>query len=974
MASGTQGYEAAQGDIIESLVDRFKKRKDDKKKKGDTSPPPNQPASISVSTPTQKMLVQGKTVQQLMPGSSALATTTGGDITQYSSENGEVLSVLVREVQTTNKLLQAQNQLLLRGSKGGAITKFEKQELALEETEDLSDTQGYDKAKQKNPFKSLWDMIWGPIKGFLRRILDAVLVLAPAIAAAAVAVTAAIKAQTVALAAAQALGGLTNALTRSRGAGAIKPVTVRDITNQPRGALTGTNVRGALPPGKVTPSSALVRTNPTAIPGQRALPPGQGVAFNPQVQAKTKVLETVDLDNIPDNMRGKVGVIDQVSIDRGNFKGKNSVFNALTEQANSGVPAEAKNARDMLQKQGATVTPQVRPKTPAIPKGVTNNADAVADAAKLANKGGAAKYLIPGASAITAGLSVISGDYAGAIVDAADATGDAIAVSGATGAMATVGAALTNTAFVLGAGIASSYVGQATRGVGDWIRGDGNNMALNLASGIIETLSGTLETIGAPFRAIFEFINSGFNMEKSNEVMAEIDSNLRESFRQGLNQIDFLNIIPDDKGGFGTLGLYGDAATRADAKMRGEVKNASGGSYFLDNPSNFGPFQGGEAGGEIVTFTPFGGRELVNKMGAHMTDALQAPFQFAIGGIAAAVDKVIGMLGPIGQMMKSAVGPTLEKLVKASGLTNLSLKNVSGGLGPMGGLFGGGLNNMLGGVFPGLNLPRNTLNRGPGGAPRPGSSAGSQVLNIGSGGGELKGLTREDYEYMARTIAGEAGPGDDQYLVAGAILNRVASGAFPNSVKSVVTAGQGTAHPQFEGYIANANTDEIVARLMSPEGQARLVASLNRLQGRTDFKGQTQLHNRVAAEDPMFDTKGNFAHYSWQTGPNSVRPSSYVDPNYGMFIKQQNNLSPVTAPPTLGSNFPNINAPSLSTTDQILMETMPEFFKAMQDLKSLNNSRGNTTTTDGTGGILQPAADPHASLFAPLHLSRLGAN
>ena len=969
MASGTQGYEAAQGDIIESLVDRFKKRKKNDKK-GDTSPPPNQPASISVSTPTQKMLVQGKTVQQLMPGSSALATTTGGDITQYSSENGEVLSVLVRETQTTNKLLQAQNQLLLRGSKGGAITKFDKQEAALEETEDLSDTQGYEKAKQKNPFKALWDMIWGGIKGFLAPILEAVKALAPAIAIAAAGIIGAIKAQAIA----QALGGLTQSLRGLRGGG-IKPVTVRDVTGMPRGALTGTNVKGALPPGKVTPSSSLVRTNPTAIPGQKALPPGQGTAFKPQVQAKTKVLETVDLDNIPDNMRGKTGMIDQVSIDKGNFKGKNSVFQALTQQANSGVPGEAKNAREMLRQGGATVTPQVRPKTPAIPKGVTNNADAVADAAKLANKGGAAKYLIPGASAITAGLSVISGDYAGAIVDAADATGDAIAVSGATGAMATVGAALANTAFVLGAGISSSYVGQATREVGDWVRGDGNNMALNLASSIIEGLSATLETVGAPFRAIFEFINSGFNIEKSNEVMAGIDSNIRESARQGLNAIDFLNIIPDEKGAFGTLGLYGDAATRADAKMRGEgeVKNARGGSYFLDNPSNFGPFQGGEAGGEVVTFTPFGGRRLVNEMGAHMTDALQAPFQFAIGGIAAAVDKVIGMLGPIGQMLKSAIGPTLEKLVKASGLTNLNLKNVTGGLGPMGGLFGGGLNDMFSGLLPGLNLTRNTLNRGPGGAPRPGSTAGSDVLNIGSGGGQLKGLTREDYEYMARTIAGEAGPGDDQYLVAGAILNRVASGKFPNSVKSVVTAGQGTAHPQFEGYRANANTDEIVARLMSPEGQARLVASLNRLQGRTDFKGQTQLQNRVASMDPMFDKKGNFAHYYYETGPNSVRPSNYVDPNYQQFIKQQNN-TPVTAPPTLGSNFPNINAPTLSTTDQILMETMPELFRAMQSLKSLSNGGGNTTTTDGTGGILQPASDPHASLFAPLHLSRLGAN
>ena len=416
----------------------------------------------------------------------------------------------------------------------------------------------------------------------------------------------------------------------------------------------------------------------------------------------------------------------------------------------------------------------------------------MSDAAKLADTGGGAKYLIPGASAITAGLSIMAGDYAGAIVDAADATGDALMVSGATGAAATVGSALSAGAAVIGAGITSSYVGEWTRGVGDWVRGDGNNAALNIISSITEGLSAALETIGAPFRAIFEFVNSGFNMEKSNEVMAEIDSNIRESTRQGLNAIDFLNIIPDEKGSFGTLGLYGDAAKKADAKMRGEVKNASGGSYFLDNPSNFGPFQGGEAGGEIVTFTPFGGRKLVNEMGAHMTDALQAPFQFAIGGIAAAVDKVIGMLGPIGQMMKSAIGPTLEKLVKASGLTNLNLKNVTGGLGPMGGLFGGGLNDMFSGLLPGLNLTRNTLNRGPGGAPRPGSTAGSDVLNIGSGGGQLKGLTREDYEYMARTIAGEAGPGDDQYLVAGAILNRVASGKFPNSVKSVVTAGQGT--------------------------------------------------------------------------------------------------------------------------------------------------------------------------------------
>ena len=80
----------------------------------------------------------------------------------------------------------------------------------------------------------------------------------------------------------------------------IRPVTVRDVTGMPRGALTGTNVKGALPPGKVTPSSALstTRTNPTAIPGLKHLPPGQGAAFNPQVQAKTKVLEPLEIGKL----------------------------------------------------------------------------------------------------------------------------------------------------------------------------------------------------------------------------------------------------------------------------------------------------------------------------------------------------------------------------------------------------------------------------------------------------------------------------------------------------------------------------------------------------------------------------------------------------------------------------------------------------------------------------------------------------
>ena len=202
-----------------------------------------------------------------------------------------------------------------------------------------------------------------------------------------------------------------------------------------------------------------------------------------------------------------------------------------------------------------------------------------------------------------------------------------------------------------------------------------------------------------------------------------------------------------------------------------------------------------------------------------------------------------------------------------------------------------GLKNFL----PNWNPFSRNNNDGPGGGPRPGASAGSETLDIGEGGGQIQGLSEEDYIQIAKTIAGEAGPGDDQYLVAGAILNRVASAKFPNSVKQVVQAGQYDGGPiQFEGYRPNANVDHIVERLKSPEGQARMVEALNRLEGRTDFKGQTQLHNRVAGADPMFDTAGNFAHYYYETGPNSVRPSDYVAPDFSRFIKSQN--TPKTSP------------------------------------------------------------------------------
>ena len=199
-----------------------------------------------------------------------------------------------------------------------------------------------------------------------------------------------------------------------------------------------------------------------------------------------------------------------------------------------------------------------------------------------------------------------------------------------------------------------------------------------------------------------------------------------------------------------------------------------------------------------------------------------------------------------------------------------------------------GLENMLPKIeikIPEITWPwqKGNTNSNPGGGRvRPGATAGSDTLDIKGGGGQMN-LSDEQYKWLAYAISGEAGPGDDQYAVAASILNRVAEGR--GTVEQVVKADG-----QYEAYHKGmmSMSPEIENRLKSAEGQARLVAALERLQGRTDFKGQTQLQNRVAGEDPMVDALGNFFHYSWQTGPNSQMPSNYKMPNYQQFIKRAN--------------------------------------------------------------------------------------
>ena len=134
---------------------------------------------------------------------------------------------------------------------------------------------------------------------------------------------------------------------------------------------------------------------------------------------------------------------------------------------------------------------------------------------------------------------------------------------------------------------------------------------------------------------------------------------------------------------------------------------------------------------------------------------------------------------------------------------------------------------------------------------------------------DLTKLTRKDYEDLAFAVSGEAGPGNDKYGVAASILNRVAHNRFPNTVSEVIHA-PGQYQAVYEGN--SRYQPDVADEFMSPQGQAQLKAAFKVLDGRTDFKGQTQLHNRsnkgnkdydgdgIPDMDPMFHPLGNFFH------------------------------------------------------------------------------------------------------------------
>ena len=143
-----------------------------------------------------------------------------------------------------------------------------------------------------------------------------------------------------------------------------------------------------------------------------------------------------------------------------------------------------------------------------------------------------------------------------------------------------------------------------------------------------------------------------------------------------------------------------------------------------------------------------------------------------------------------------------------------------------------------------------------------GVTTGSQPNTGAEQSGALSSLTDKDFDDLAFAVSSEAALGtDDEFGVAANIVTRLRSGKYGSSISEIINAPG-----QYEGVYKGMSkaSPEIAARFKTPEGRQKIEQFIKVLDGRTEFKGQTMLKNRVEAEDPMFDPKGNFYHFAGQ--------------------------------------------------------------------------------------------------------------
>jgi len=197
------------------------------------------------------------------------------------------------------------------------------------------------------------------------------------------------------------------------------------------------------------------------------------------------------------------------------------------------------------------------------------------------------------------------------------------------------GAAATSAAIVGGAGLAASAIGegffQLTKkgGAGEQARdylkkkgeeiggpmgaliGGMGNLA-GISNEATKVTGNILDVVGAPFRYAIEGIRYPFLNEEDREKqaanLAKFDARIRENIRGGLNRIDVMNVVPDEKGGFGNIYGNDEAQKEMMEKMSegGTIPKfqAVGGARLTGDLPTAGPKVMAAEAGEEMVITP----------------------------------------------------------------------------------------------------------------------------------------------------------------------------------------------------------------------------------------------------------------------------------------------------------------------------------------------------------------------------------
>lgn len=188
-----------------------------------------------------------------------------------------------------------------------------------------------------------------------------------------------------------------------------------------------------------------------------------------------------------------------------------------------------------------------------------------------------------------------------------------------------------------------------------------------------KTLGTAMDVGGAPFRYAIEALRNPFlNEEQKKEQaynLAKFDTRIREHSRGWMNRIDFMNIIPDQKGGFGNI--YGNEAATKDmaGKMSegGIIKKLAPGG-LVDNPlrTTLNP------GDAVIPLNRNTGREFLDNNNADKPTA--SPEDTALDTVGAMILGVSSRLlgetetGTVGDQVKQKI----NKAAKQFGISNLT--------------------------------------------------------------------------------------------------------------------------------------------------------------------------------------------------------------------------------------------------------------------------------------------------------------